>query len=163
VKTGTQGFPFAPRIADYRPGGVVSQQLGSAYHDVSSSCANGAWTGPSTPAAGVYYAPCDIRLSGSQVGGQVTLVSEGHVKVSGSRPTFEAFHDGVLVLAGATGAKAIDVSTSGSTFHGTLFAGAGEISVSGASNGFECGLLGDKVSISGTGVGIRSGQCGTPR
>jgi hypothetical protein len=161
--TTQQDFPFAPRVADYRPGGVVAAQLGSAYHDVSSDCSAGAWTGPAMLAAGAYYASCDIRLAGSQVGGQVTLVSEGHVKVSGSRPTFEAYHDGVLLLAGAAGEKAIDVSTSGSTFHGTLFAGSGEIDVSGSTNGFECGLLGDTVDISGSGVAIRSGLCGTPR
>ena len=158
-----QDFPFAPRIADYRPGGVVAAQVGSAYHDVSGGCSAGAWTGPATLAPGVYYATCDIRLTGAQVGGQVTLVSEGHVRISGSRPTFEAYHDGVLLLAGAAGDKAIDVSASSSTFHGTLFAGAGEIDVSGSTNGFDCGLLGDTVDISGSSVAIRSGLCGTPR
>ena len=147
-----QDFPFAPRIADYRPGGVVAAQVGSAYHDVSGGCSAGAWTGPATLAPGVYYATCDIRLTGAQVGGQVTLVSEGHVRISGSRPTFEAYHDGVLLLAGAAGDKAIDVSASSSTFHGTLFAGAGEIDVSGSTNGFDCGLLGDTVDISGSSV-----------
>jgi hypothetical protein len=161
--TTQQDFPFAPRLADYRPGGVVATQVGAAYHDVSSGCSAGAWTGPATLPAGVYYAACDIRLTGAQVGGQVTLVSEGHVRISGSRPTFEAYHDGVLLLAGAVGDKAIDVSASGSTFHGTLFAGSGEIDVSGSTNGFDCGLLGDTVDISGSGVGIRSGLCGTPR
>ncbi len=163
VSSVQQDFPFAPRIADYRPGGVVATQVGSAYHDVSSGCSAGAWTGPATLAPGVYYATCDIRLTGAQVGGQVTLVSEGHVRISGSRPTFEAYHDGVLLLAGAAGDKAIDVAASGSTFHGTLFAGAGEIDVSGSTNDFDCGLLGDTVDISGSGVALRSGLCGTPQ
>ena len=163
VASAQQDFPFAPRLADYRPGGVVATQVGAAYHDVSSGCSAGAWTGPATLAPGVYYATCDIRVTGAQVGGQVTLVSEGHVRISGSRPTFEAYHDGVLLLAGAAGDKAIDVSASSSTFHGTLFAGAGEIDVSGSTNGFDCGLLGDTVDISGSGVAIRSGLCGTPR
>lgn len=163
VRSEPQGFPFAPMLADYRPGGPVASQLGAAYHDVSSGCSGGAWTGPTALPAGVYYATCDIRLAGSQVTGQVTLVSEGHVRLSGSRPTLEAYHDGVLLLAGATGDKAIDVSASGSTFHGTLFAGSGEIAVSGASDTFECGLLADTVDISGSSVGIRSGLCGTVR
>ena len=35
-------------------------------------------------APGVYYAACDIQVSGADLGGRVTLVSEGRVKLSGS-------------------------------------------------------------------------------
>lgn len=163
VKTGVQDFPISPDVADFRPGGPVAVEVGAAYHDMSAACASGSWHEVQAALeSGVYYAPCDIQLNGSDIGGRVTLVSEGRVKVAGSRPAFEPYRDGLLVLAGASGAKAIDVATSSSKFLGVIFAGSGEISVSGAGNRFYCGILGDTVSITGTDVNVRGADCGRP-
>lgn len=163
VKTGVQDFPISPDVADFRPGGPVAVEVGAAYHDMSAACASGSWHEVQAALeSGVYYAPCDIQLNGSDIGGRVTLVSEGRVKVAGSRPAFEPYRDGLLVLAGASGAKAIDVATSSSKFLGVIFAGSGEISVSGAGNRFYCGILGDTVSITGTDVSVRGADCGRP-
>jgi hypothetical protein len=111
-------------------------------------------------APGVYYAGCDIQLRGSDIGGRVTLVSEGRVRISGSRPSFDPYLNGYLAIAGATGSRAIDVSASASAFTGMLFAERGQVSVSGAGNRFGCGVLGDQVSITGNDVDIRAGGCG---
>ena len=163
VKSGVQGFPINPKVADFRPGGLVSVEVGSAYRDMSSLCSGGSWHDvQSVLASGVYYASCDIQLNGSQIGGRVTLVSEGRIKIAGSRPAFEPYRDGLLALAGATGTKAIDISTSSSKFLGVLFAGTGQISVSGGGNRFYCGILGDTVSITGTDVTVRGADCGRP-
>jgi RHS repeat-associated protein/uncharacterized repeat protein (TIGR01451 family) len=163
VRTDAQDFPIHPDLADFRPGGPVATEVGSAYHDMTSACADGSWHEvQSVLDSGVYYAPCDIRLNGSDIGGRVTLASEGRVKVAGSRPAFQPYRDGLLVLAGAQGPRAIDVSTSSSKFLGVLFAGSGEISVSGAGNRFYCGILGDTISITGTDVSVRGADCGRP-
>ena len=163
VKAPVQDFPFRPQVADFRPGGPVATEVGSAYHDMSSSCAAGSWHDVQAALpSGVYYASCDIQLNGSQIGGRVTLVSEGHIKISGSRPAFEPYRDGLLLLAGATGTKAVDIAASSSKFLGVVFAGSGEISVSGGTNRFYCGILGNTVSITGTDVTVRGASCGRP-
>ena len=163
VKSAVAGFPISPRVADFRPGGPVAVEVGSAYHDMSALCSGGSWHDvQSTLPSGVYYASCDIQLNGSQIGGRVTLVSEGHIKIAGSRPAFEPYRDGLLLLAGATGSKAIDIATSSSKFLGVLFAGSGQVSISGGANRFYCGILGDTVSISGTDVTVRGADCGRP-
>ena len=90
----------------------------------------------------------------------MTLVSEGRVKVSGSRPSFDAYLGTYFAIAGADGSRAIDISTSASAFNGVLFAERGQVSISGAGNRFSCGILGDQVSITGNDVDIRAGGCG---
>ncbi|WP_299927059.1 RHS repeat-associated core domain-containing protein [uncultured Nocardioides sp.] len=156
-------YPVEPAIADFRPGGAVQAEVGPDYHDMSSACAAGSWHEvQQVLTSGVYYATCDIQLNGSDIGGRVTLVSEGHIRISGSKPAFESYHDGLLLLAGASGAKAIDIAAASSKFLGVVFAGAGEISISGRSNQFYCGVLGDQVSISGAEVSVRGADCGRP-
>ena len=163
AKAPVQDFPIRPQVADFRPGGPVAVEVGSAYRDMTSACAGGSWHEvQEVLPSGVYYAPCDIQLNGSQIGGRVTLVSEGRIKIAGSKPAFQPYRDGLLLLAGATGSKAIDVATSSSKFLGVLFAGSGQISISGGTNEFYCGILGDTVSITGTDVGVRGAACGRP-
>lgn len=158
-----QDFPYAFDIADYRPDGRVAREVGEDYHDMSAACGTGSWHEVQTVLeAGVYYADCDIKLNGSDIGGRVTLVSEGHVSLSGSRPEFEPYLDGLLILAGAEGDKAIDLAASSSKFLGVLFAGAGEIDISGSSNRFFCGILGDRVDITGGDTRVRGAMCGRP-
>ncbi len=95
VKSDVLDFPMDPEVADFRPGGPVAVEVGTAYHDMSSLCSGGSWHDvQSVLASGVYYASCDIQLNGSQIGGRVTLVSEGHIKIAGSRPAFEPYRDG---------------------------------------------------------------------
>ena len=152
-----------PEVADYRPGGPVAAEVGRAYHDMSSRCSGGSWHDVQAAlASGVYYAGCDIQLNGSQIGGRVTLVSEGHIKIAGSRPAFEPYRDGLLLLAGGAGTKAIDIAASSSKFLGVVFAGSGQVSISGGGNRFYCGILGDTVAITGTDVTVRGAKCGRP-
>ncbi len=163
VAAPVQPFPYRYEVADYRPGQRVAREVGAAYKDMSSRCSNGVWHEvQEVLAPGVYYAACDVQLNGSQIGGRVTLVSEGRVQVSGSRPEFEPFLDGLLFLAGASGDKAIDLAASSSKFLGVLFAGQGEIDISGSSNRFFCGILGDRVDIAGGDTVIRGASCGRP-
>ncbi|WP_460715036.1 RHS repeat-associated core domain-containing protein [Nocardioides dilutus] len=163
VRTGVQDYPITFEVADYRPGGPVAQEIGAAYHDMTAACGSGTWHEVQTVLAdGVYYAPCPIQLNGSDIGGRVTLVSEGTVKISGSRPLFEPYFDGLLLLAGSSATKAIDIAASSSKFAGVLFAGSGEISISGAKNRFFCGILADRVDITGGDTDIRGAACGRP-
>lgn len=163
VAAPVQDFPVRHDLAAYRPGGDVETTVGAAYHDMSGACASGRWHETQTVLAeGVYYANCDIQLNGSLIGGRVTVVSEGSIHVYGSRPAFEPYHDGLLFLAGGAGDKAIDIAASRSRFLGVLFAERGEIDLSGSENRFFCGILGDRVDMSGGGLQVRGANCGRP-
>jgi RHS repeat-associated protein/uncharacterized repeat protein (TIGR01451 family) len=163
VQVPVQPFPMTFAVADHRPGGPVANEIGPAYHDMTAACADGTWHEVQTVLPdGVYYAPCPIQLNGSDIGGRVTLVSESTIKISGSRPAFEPYLDGLLLLSGSNATRAIDIATSSSKFLGVLFAGSGEISLSGSGNRFYCGILGDRIEITGSGVTIRGAVCGRP-
>ena len=163
VTAPVQDFPVIYEIADYRPDGPVAREIGASYRDMTSACSSGSWHEVAAPLpSGVYYADCPIMLNGSDIGGYVTLVSESTIKIAGSRPAFEPYLDGLLALSGASGAKAIEIATSTSKFLGVLFAGSGEISISGSKNRFFCGVLGDRVEITGGDTRIRGAACGRP-
>ncbi|HEY0636120.1 MAG TPA: RHS repeat-associated core domain-containing protein [Pseudonocardiaceae bacterium] len=163
AQTPVQQLPVTFDLADHRPGGPVAAEIGPAYHDMTVACAGGTWHEVQAALPdGVYYAPCPIQLNGSDIGGRVTLVSESTIKISGSRPAFEPYLDGLLLLAGSSATKAIDVATSSSKFLGVIFAGTGQISISGAGNRFYCGILGDRIEITGGGTNVRGAVCGRP-
>lgn len=154
-------YPRTWSVADHRPGGPVAAEVGPAYHDMSDRCSAGSWHDvQSALPSGVYYASCDIRLNGSQIGGDVTLVSEGSIAISGSRPAFTPYLDGLLLLAGASGDKAVDLAASGSKFLGTIVAPAGQVSISGADNRLFCGVIGDRIRITGDDLSVRGAECG---
>lgn len=161
VSTSVQPFPVTAVVSQFAPDGPVAAEVGEAYHDMTSACASGVWRTVNTPLAdGVYYADCAVALNGSDIGGNVTLVATGSIKIAGSRPAFAPYLDGLLLLSGAAGDRAIDISAQSSKFLGTIIARSGQVSVSGASNRFYCGLLADRVSITGTGVTVRGASCG---
>jgi RHS repeat-associated protein/uncharacterized repeat protein (TIGR01451 family) len=163
-KVAVQQIPAQPQVADFRPDGRVAKELGAAYHDVSSECSKGShgmWKGSKAPLSpGVYYASCDIKLSGSQLSGKVTLVSEKSIDLSGCKPAFTAYLDGLLFLSGSSGNAAIRISASGSKFLGSLVAEHGEVKISGSTNQFFCSIIGDRVDLSGSHLTLRGGDCG---
>ncbi len=163
VQSTVQPYPVTYNLADYAPGGTVAIQVGAAYFNHTAQCVRGLWdVGSQILPVGVHYAPCSIKVNGSSIAGRVTLAATGSIELSGSRPAFEPFHDGLLLLAGASGNKAINVSASSSKFLGVLFAGAGEISLSGSNSKFFCGIYGNTVSASGSNLTIRGSNCGRP-
>ena len=111
---------------------------------------------------GVHYAPCSIKVNGSSITGRVTLAVTGSIELSGSNPALEPFHDGLLLLAGASGKKAINVSASSTKFLGIIYAAAGEVSLSGSNSKFFCGIYGNTVSASGSNLTMRGSNCGRP-
>jgi len=160
------GFPVVYSLSSYRPGGTAAVAAGAKYFDKSALCSgngsNRKWQPSGNLAAGLYYANCDIQFSGSQVAAaNVTIVSEGAIKVSGSSNSFlNPFgSDGLLFLAGSASDKAIDLSGSGQTYRGALFAGSGGVSVSGSNQAFVCGIEAATIKISGSSTVVNSPQC----
>lgn len=160
-----QDWPIRYDVADYEPGGPVAIAVGAAYHDKTGSCVDGVWHETQVVLEpGVYYADCAIQINGSDIGGAVTFAATGTIKVAGSRPIFDPYHDGVLAVSGSAivDEPAIDIATSDSKFLGVLFAELGQISVSGSDNRFFCGILGDTVDLSGARLELRGANCGRP-
>ena len=163
VQSTIQPFPVTYNLADYAPGGAVAAQVGGAYYDHTADCAHGRWAvGNQQLPAGVHYAPCDVKLNGSSITGRITLAATGAIDLSGSRPAFEPYYDGLLFLSGASGKKAIDVSASNSKFLGVIYAASGEVSLSGANGRYFCGIYGDTVDASGSNLTVRGANCGRP-
>ncbi len=155
--------PLDVDIATFRPGGAVALSVGPAYHDMSASCAAGVWHATQVVlAAGVYYAPCNVQINGSNIGGEITLVAEGTIQVSGSRPAFEPYLSGLLFVSGSSVIRSIDIAASNSKFLGVIFSDVGGIDVSGSSNEFYCGIFGNTVNLTGGSLSIRGAACGEP-
>ena len=164
VRTAPADFPIRFAIADYRPGGRAAAGAGPAYRDMSSACgADGFWrVAGSTLASGIYYATCGIKINGNPIGGTITLAAEGEIHVSGTGAFFDPFVDGLLFLSASSSASAIRVDASNSTFFGYSFAERGRIVLTGASDRFYCGILGDRIDIASRDLLIRGSGCTNP-
>jgi hypothetical protein len=95
-----------------------------------------------------------VQLSGSARTFAARIVAEGPVRISGSSnvvgtDTASAFS----VLTAATGKTAVTVDGSSANVKGTVFAPAGDITVTGSSGTFTCGLLGVHVNVAQTASG----------
>jgi len=155
--------PIVYPIADWRPGGTAALAAGAAYRNMSSSCSgngnNRKWQPGNVLAAGVYYVNCNIAVSGSNVGGNVTFVTDGTIKVSGSGSSWTPYAGGLLFLAGSTDSRAVDLSGSGHVFHGSMFAGAGGIELTGSGNVLDCGIVATTARVSGSNNQIGGANC----
>ncbi len=163
TQTPTADPPVVLDLDDYQPGGRAAVDAGTAYFDMSAACGN-KWqpTGPLTP--GLYWVPCDVKVSGSQfTAGAVTIAAAGEIHVAGSsQQFFEPFIDGALFISGKTGNNVIQVSGSQSLFTGYLHALAGEIQITGSGHRFYCGLVADTIKISGSGTQVTAADCARP-
>jgi RHS repeat-associated protein/uncharacterized repeat protein (TIGR01451 family) len=154
--------PIEYGLEDYRPGGQAALAAGADYHDMSASCANGSWHTSTSLAPGLYYASCDVGVSGWLLQGAVTVVSEGTITISGSQIHFTPFYDGLLFLSGDAG-QGIQISTWGSTFTGHLVATQGDIDLPGSSNRFLCGLVGESIDLHAWALEIQASDCVRPQ
>ncbi|MCB9675393.1 MAG: hypothetical protein H6737_09780 [Alphaproteobacteria bacterium] len=162
VQVGEQPRPVEYDIADYRPDGAAAMRAGAEYHDVSASCAGGTWQPSSPLSPGLYYADCDVHLSGPALDGTVTVVAEGSIHIAGSSVVYAPYVDGLLFLSNAADDGAIHVSGAGDTFLGYLYASQGGIQLNGSGTRFLCGLVGETVDLAGSGFEIAAADCQRP-
>ncbi len=155
-----------PQLVDldaFRPGGSVQQELGAAYRDQSAECSKKhRWQRNGSNVvlpAGVYWIPCDILLAGSNLSGNVTLVSTGAMQLSGSRATFQPYYKGLQFATTLQSTDAIKLATSSLTLGGFVFAPSGGIEASGSSSLFRCSLIADTIRMFGASITIDPRQC----
>lgn len=145
------GAPLVPDIADYRPGGALAG--GDEYHPIpQSACKGGTWSPDDKVAySGIVYVPCSVRITGSRKTLGATLVAEGTVTVTGSRNSVGGPSRGEpAIISGSSAETAVSITGSRSEITGTVFAPDGGIRATGSRGVFNCGLLGQKVSITGS-------------
>src|SRR5262249_42418477 len=114
-------------------------------------------------ATGLYYAPCDVTLTASSLVGTFTIVATGTVSVSGSNQSFgQPFIDGLLFFSSSSANDAVKVSGSNSGFSGFIEAPVGQVSLTSSNNKYYCGLLGDRINVSGSNNTVTGGGCAQP-
>ena len=160
VKTAVAPYPVSWLLSDYAPGGSVARRLGAAYVDDSARCTPSGWQPTAPLSDGVHYAPCDVRIrDGVLDGRKVTLVATGGIDIVTTDDTMTPYDDSVQFLSGSGSAHAVKIAGSGSRVEGVVFAPSGGIDVAGSTHTFGCGLLGQSVSISGTGNTFHTADC----
>ena len=170
----------------YAPGG--SRVAGRTVHDLSSGgkvdigrlTIEGLYDPVAkTLATGVYYAGNnEIEISGSDITGAVTLVSENHIKVGGSENTFTAYVDGLLIFSNKQPAQpcknwVVDIGGGGNPvpvvshdvdgfsnpvvvtdtnniYQGLVYAPRGQVMTSGSKTTFRGAILAQGVKLNGS-------------
>jgi hypothetical protein len=101
-----------------------------------------------------------VTLIGDDIVGNVTFAAMGGISISGSDHNLTAYHpSGILFYSEeSTGPTQINVSAAGGTYQGIIYAPNGDIDFQGQSNHtFQGSLVGQNVSVGGTGLTIQSG------
>ena len=155
----TRGFP-AGRLPAGRPG-LPGDRHGLPRH--AALCASGSWHEVQAVLAdGAYYAPCPIQAQRIRHRRPGDPGVRGHHQDQWLAAGLRAVPRRAAAagrLEWHQGDRRGDVP---SKFAGVIFAGSGEISISGAKNRFFCGILGDRVDITGGDTDIRGAVCGRP-
>jgi hypothetical protein len=152
-------YPIWWDIEDYRPGGRAADAATGVGQYFVHDCDT--WQISSdehTIAEGLHYCHGDVKISGSNQYGHITVVAEGKIDVSNSDGNYDYYVDGLLFFSNlhpaATmecGTNVVSVQGSGGSFSGFTFAPYGSIKYSGSSNHtVNGGLIGYTVDISGT-------------
>ncbi|HUE75340.1 MAG TPA: pilus assembly protein TadG-related protein [Chloroflexota bacterium] len=96
-----------------------------------------------------------VKLSGSDVSGNVTFVAQGSnglIDISGSNFNLTPFMHGVLAYTPSTQNPAIKMAGSGGTWSGIIFAPNGQVEISGSSNfSLDGQLIAKTVKLGGSG------------
>ncbi|MGA9333779.1 MAG: hypothetical protein WBV39_05820, partial [Rudaea sp.] len=158
-----QPLPTLLDLSDFAPGGPVAAATGAAYYDESAECASKhSWQRSKAHlqlASGVYWIPCDVHLSGSNMSGPVTLVSTGTIQISGAKGTFQPYYQGVQFATSSASSDALHLSGSSAQIGGLVFAPQGTVQLTGASMDIRCAVIADQIRMAGAKTTIDPQQC----
>ncbi len=96
----------------------------------------------------VVFATCDLRLQATGANLTTTLVSDGNVSIQGTGTKISPAGAGLVALSIT---KNVSVTGAGLTIGGGLEAALGTITLGGASNGFGCHIVAQRLLIAGDG------------
>ncbi len=152
VQDEVKSFPVQYNLADYQPGGseALAAQAEGKYHYIDG---NLEVSDSGVVLDGLYYVTGEVKLSGSAISGQFTIISEEDISqdISGSEFDCRAYSGDLLFLSNGILLK---MAGSNSYFEGVVYVPNGEIELSGSENTFNGSIFGNTVILSGSYVNI---------
>jgi len=148
TQTQPNTMPLLWELRDFQPGSSAAALAGANYYYVSGNLRE-------LSGDGLYYVTGDIDLHAPV--GNVTLVAEGTIKISGSANIHTYNQQWPLLFSNSTNTQqgAIDISGSDAQWTGFLYAPNGLVSMSNASNSTMAGAIyAHEVNISGADIFI---------
>ena len=153
---GVGDYPVSWDVADFAPGGQYAVAAAAEGHYYAHE---GYWeycgAGLEIP-EGIHYATGNVKICGSALTGNVTIVSEGEILVDGSGHSLTAYHPGLSLFSTKSSADTVaEISGSGTiSMGGVVYAPNGRIRVYGSGITVGAALLGDRIEINGSAVTI---------
>ena len=145
-------LPVQYDLADYQPDGseALAAQAEGKYHyidgdfEVSDS---------GVVLDGLYYITGEVKLSGSNISGQFTIVAEGDISqdISGSEFDCRSYSGDLLFLCNGSLLK---IAGSNSYFEGIIHVQNGEVEISGSENTINGSIFGNTIKLSGSYINI---------
>jgi hypothetical protein len=163
VRDCMESFPHT--IDDFGPGGTYGN--GANYHNAGGSTIDQAWLSSQGLLAGTimtdgtYYTTGSINLNINDLSGNVTLVAEGSISLSGNNQSLTPYVQNVLMFSnhGGFGCTTTAIRTEGQNnyWRGLVYAPEGRIETSGQMNGtlFEACLMANTVLLNGENLNLQ--------
>ena len=164
--TSCEPYPVTFNIADYAPGGSQAVAAGANYHSIAGNSSLSTYVHSGVMDPGVYYVAGNVNFASPSVTANVTIVATGSIIISSGSSTWTPYAQGLLYYsnisdASAPGHIALNVSGSGSSWTGIIYAPNSGINMSGSSNAsLQGNLIGYTVKLSGSSLLINSGSAG---
>jgi Flp pilus assembly protein TadG len=151
-------YPLSWTAADfpcnYYPSGGAIASTGSWWQ-------SGNWYSTGVLKPGVYCSTGGVGLSinGSNITGNITLVSDGPIQINGNNTTFTAYKNGVFAYTSYTNASSavIQFGNDTLTWTGDIFAPNGLIAANGTSDNITGSIVGKYIQIGATNWTMNSG------
>jgi cytoskeletal protein CcmA (bactofilin family) len=99
--------------------------------------------------AGIHYVNGNVKISGSNVRGGVTIIATGHIKVSGSGANFSNA-DPVNRILLFSKCGDIEISGNNACLMGIIYAPKGECRISSSGESIQGAVIADRIDISGS-------------
>lgn len=146
IKVSTEPFPIQYNISDYKPGRkeAIAAEAEGKYHYFDK---NFHVSDSDIVLDGLYYVEGNVKLSGSNISGVFTIIAERKIDVGGSEHNCSAYSGNLLFLSNSIKIK---IAGSESDFSGIICAPKGEIDLSRSGNTINGGLFADTVKLSGS-------------
>ena len=151
----SQSRPCRSLTPPWQPAGATA--AGTAYSAIpASQCTGGVWTLPATTPTPIVYVPCGVNINGSGTARQLTLITDGPIRVNGSNNQITP----TLTTIGLLSSNSITINGSNNTINGTTNAAAA-LSVNGSQSRLSCGVTAATITLGGSNHTFTS-TCPTP-
>ncbi len=99
--------------------------------------------------SGIHFVNGNVKISGSNISGNITIVATGYIKISGSGITLTSV-DTVAHILLFSQSGYIDISGSNAKLKGILYAPSGKCDISGSGESLQGAVIANEIDISGS-------------